>query len=728
MLSTLAAASCLSIIALNGPVEGDHPNDQIQAPEVVAPPTFPEHFEQVSLDSGPRAGVPGADAMQLIFSEQIGAKDAPYIRLVFGELDLPGEPGTSQSAYLAITSLQDGAVQYLDADAASQWRGMSAYFNGSTVLVELFVSPETEPGRVVVAGVVAGEWVSGQRSTCGAVDDRMLSSDPRVGRIAPLGCTAWLFNGRSNCLLTAGHCGPNSSQVVWFNVPLSTSGGIPVAPPPEDQYVVDAISVQSTGNAGIGADWSTFGVFDNANTGLSPFAAQGSSFQLAASAPPVDGQTIRVTGFGSTAAPVDPTWDSAQKTHSGPYVAGTSTTLTYQVDTSGGNSGGPVIDESTGMAIGIHTHGGCNTSGGNRGTVISLPALQGALNDPQGVCVPPSLTFNYPFGRPEVVSPDGGDTVRVVIGADSGIALQPNTVRLHVNDGSGEQVMLMAEIDPATYEGTFPPLDCGTVGFFVTAQDTEGTVYFDPRAAPGDPYTSHVAHKIVFAADDNFESETGWTVENGVGLVTGAWQRGVPVAGSTGAPTSDYDLSGQCWLTHNSVTDSDVDGGPTTLISPIFDLSSMTDPVVGYARWLTNNSGDADALVVEVSDDDGASWVLLESITGSDPFWREHQNMLPAGVAPTGQFRVRFTIADQPNNSVLEAAIDQFQIFDSTCDFGCNDADFAEPFGVLDFDDVLGFLMAFGSADPDADLALELGEFDFNDVIAFLTAFGAGCP
>lgn len=62
----------------------------------------------------------------------------------------------------------------------------------------------------------------------------------------------------------------------------------------------------------------------------------------------------------------------------------------------------------------------------------------------------------------------------------------------------------------------------------------------------------------------------------------------------------------------------------------------------------------------------------------------------------------------------------------STC--ACGVADLAEPFGALDFADVLAFLTAFGAMDPAADLAPPLGAFDFADVLAFLTAFGDGCP
>ncbi len=58
----------------------------------------------------------------------------------------------------------------------------------------------------------------------------------------------------------------------------------------------------------------------------------------------------------------------------------------------------------------------------------------------------------------------------------------------------------------------------------------------------------------------------------------------------------------------------------------------------------------------------------------------------------------------------------------------CGGADFAAPFGVLNFDDVLAFLRAFATEAPEADLAEPQGVFDFSDALAFLDAFGRGCP
>ncbi len=59
---------------------------------------------------------------------------------------------------------------------------------------------------------------------------------------------------------------------------------------------------------------------------------------------------------------------------------------------------------------------------------------------------------------------------------------------------------------------------------------------------------------------------------------------------------------------------------------------------------------------------------------------------------------------------------------------GCNPADLAEPFGTLDFSDVLAFLTGFAAMDPAVDYAPPFGTWDFSDVLAFLTDFGDGCP
>lgn len=61
-------------------------------------------------------------------------------------------------------------------------------------------------------------------------------------------------------------------------------------------------------------------------------------------------------------------------------------------------------------------------------------------------------------------------------------------------------------------------------------------------------------------------------------------------------------------------------------------------------------------------------------------------------------------------------------------DPGCNPADLAEPYGVLDLADISAFIAAFVAQDPAADLAEPFGVWDLADLNAFLTSFIDGCP
>jgi hypothetical protein len=58
---------------------------------------------------------------------------------------------------------------------------------------------------------------------------------------------------------------------------------------------------------------------------------------------------------------------------------------------------------------------------------------------------------------------------------------------------------------------------------------------------------------------------------------------------------------------------------------------------------------------------------------------------------------------------------------------GCNEADLAAPFGVLDLGDLQAFVGAFTSGDPLADLTGD-SVLDLADLQAFVGAFLAGCP
>ena len=343
-----------------------------------APPTVTVAFE---LDSGWAENE--GTGLDVVVSFPVFMEGAAWMRLYFEDLTLSGDLLAGTGSILRMTALADGAVQEMDARHVQQWKKSSAYFNGDTVLVEILAQPGSGWNRAAMSRVTMGFAPAGDPSICGNFDDRVLSNDARVARLLPIGCTGWLIDDCQKCFLTAGHC-TGSLDVVEFNVPLSDSGGGLNHPSPDDQYAVDASSLQTNGGLGVGDDWGYFGAFPNSNTGLSPGQAQGGAFVLVAP-PSVSGNDIRITGCGTDSSPS--THNQVQQTHFGPMVTNSGTLVQYATDTTGGNSGSPVIWNQTGEAVGIHTHGGCSSSGGqNSGTSVSHPLLQSALASPSGIC------------------------------------------------------------------------------------------------------------------------------------------------------------------------------------------------------------------------------------------------------------------------------------------------------------------------------------------------------
>ncbi len=349
----------------------------------------------------PRAGRPAEP--ERVFETEVAVEGAPWIRLMFDDVVLSGRPGLGDEAYLWITSLADGARQVMTARDLQRWGNTSAYFNGDRVRVELFAYPGAGPVRLEMSTVLAGPGVGvAPTSLCGP-DDRVASTDPRSARVLPAQCTAFMIDDQTHNFLTAGHCA-SGLGVVQFNVPPSNpSTGAIVNPAPEHQYPVDPASVQST-FTGIGNDWAYFGAFPNSNTGLTPFQAQGSFYFTANTAPPVQSQIIRITGYGTDNTPLSA--NQTLQTDTGPYTSRSGTIVRYAVDTTGGNSGSGVFDISQNQIIGIHTNAGCTGTGGaNQGTAIQNTGLQNAIANPIGITGAPDCNNN---GVPDFVEIEQG--------------------------------------------------------------------------------------------------------------------------------------------------------------------------------------------------------------------------------------------------------------------------------------------------------------------------------
>lgn len=376
------------------------------------PTDIPYHIESYNWKSQQHDG--NSSSIRLAEKHVVRAPSAPWVRLIFGDVNLGSE------SRITIISLHDGARQDLNTRTLREWQNTSAYFNGDAVEVQIHVGGGDRDVFIEIADVMVGDWVSGvpqPLSQCGPTDDRVPSNDPAVGRIVNIGCTGWIVSNGLH--VTAGHCSGNLAQVLEFNVPPSNPDGTINHPGPEDQYSIDPNSKIFV-NGGIGNDWGVFGVFNNSQTGLQPIDAQGASFNVVQNLGPAN---IRITGFGVDFD--DPTLSQTQQTHVGPNAGSSGTTMRYQTDTEGGNSGSPVIDDATGNAVGVHTHGGCTTvgTGNNSGTSTFNTAFWAALNpSPPGLDV--TLT---PINPPIVIPPGGGSfsyTLRIENTGSSSITFQ----------------------------------------------------------------------------------------------------------------------------------------------------------------------------------------------------------------------------------------------------------------------------------------------------------------
>ncbi|MCK8523501.1 T9SS type A sorting domain-containing protein [Aquimarina sp. D1M17] len=325
-----------------------------------------------------------------ILTKTVTEPGATWLRLFFEDINL------GKNSSLTITSELDGGTQKLTSANIKDWKNTSAYFNGDKITLRLYVAKGENSIGLNVKELGIGIKDPNTKSQCGSNDDRVDSTDDAIGRIVPIGCTGWIItNGR---LVTAGHCIGSRAQIIEFNVPKSNPDRTIVHPGPEDQYPIGNFVSPYPNSPSQANDWGVFTASANTQTGLTPIQAQGKSFNVVQSAP---GNTIRITGFGTDTG-ID---NQTQQTHSGPLSSVTNTFVRYRADTTGGNSGSPIIDEATGNAVGVHAYGGCSGSGGsNSGERATIPAFWDAMG--LGTTPPPppnedcsGNVTSYPFSE-----------------------------------------------------------------------------------------------------------------------------------------------------------------------------------------------------------------------------------------------------------------------------------------------------------------------------------------
>lgn len=267
-----------------------------------------------------------------------------------------------------------------------------------------------------------------------------------------------------------------------------------------------------------------------------------------------------------------------------------------------------------------------------------------------------------------------------------------------VSNASPWQTVPMTAVG-TNFSAQIPAQPSGTiVAYYISAAD----IFENPNSAviPAGahlgndtylPYYILVGFDLQATEDgDNFSQLGNWqTGVAGDNATTGQWDYGVVIGsyGTPGDPTTIVQPATQhtpggelCWFTGNAsgptaaLGMNDVDNGRTTMLSDPIDLTGYTNPAFTYWRWYTNNAGSnpsADWWQVQISSNNGASWVFVESTKGTDRSWRRKAFRVQEYVEPTAQVRLRFIASDSirptvQNNgqSLIEAALDDIQLWD----------------------------------------------------------------
>ncbi len=318
----------------------------------------------------------------------------------------------------------------------------------------------------------------------------------------------------------------------------------------------------------------------------------------------------------------------------------------------------------------------------------------------------------------------------LVKSARSSLGSSPPVVRWRVGSSGAFSSRPMTGGSP--WIATLEPAACTPdIEWYFEALASDGSVTTLPADAPLTTFrTSPLSRRVVFS--DDMETNRGWSVGASDDDATqGIWLRTNPV-GTTAQPEDDASPNGtRCWVTGSGTgpTDAnDIDGGRTTLTSPIID----TLPPVGFRvnttriecqLWYSNNTGpnpNSDVMLTEISNNGGTTWNQVAVISQNLGRWWTMSLRVEDFIAPSSQLRFRFRARDVAPDSIVEAAVDEFRVILE----GCRTGDFNGD-GGIDGDDVIGFFVAWDGNLFDSDYNDD-GSVDGDDVIMFFELWDTG--
>lgn len=366
-------------------------------------------------------------------------------------------------------------------------------------------------------------------------------------------------------------------------------------------------------------------------------------------------------------------------------------------------------------------------------------SVVGWLVDTAGVQVPvDTLSFTYPYGRPEYCSPAGGTTLRVEVTGEGTMVPQPGTGVLRYNIGSGWLTVPMNVVADNVYDAVLPAATCGTeVLYYCSAQETGGQTLVDPSAAPSTSYSAIAAYGTTTIYENTFDTNPGWSTQGqwAFGDPNGAGSHNLdPHSGHTGAYVYGYNLGG----------DYASNLGVQYLTTPAFNCTGQHFVALEFWRWLgVESDSDYDKATVEVSNN-GSTWTKIWQAvdTGgavSDSSWVYQSFDISALADNQATVYVRWGMG--PTDTYVTYPgwnIDDFKLTALDCtlpllqgDMNCD--------GVLSYADINPFVLAISSqaayeaaypachwlnADCNSD-----GIVSYADINAFVSCVSSGgCP
>jgi len=268
----------------------------------------------------------------------------------------------------------------------------------------------------------------------------------------------------------------------------------------------------------------------------------------------------------------------------------------------------------------------------------------------------------------------------------------PYTMGLQANDASSvSELILNWKASGSTwntvemtlvrgmYTGAIPGQPANTeISYYFTATDGPGLTSRLPEGSPDEHFSLLITEMIYLTEAEN-PGDPDWELgAAGDQATSGLWVRADPVgtdySGLNVQPENDHtvDPGAACFVTGNanagdSAGTEDVDGGCTTLQTPVFDLSEVDRAVIKYWCWYGEGGLSIDDdFVVEISNDNGSNWIEFHRIVDNANSWNQvsvELNTLDGGnFELTDQIVLRFLACDLNSGGLVEAAIDDFSI------------------------------------------------------------------